>query len=31
MQANRNNEDAPKHQYEITDAKQSQPRLIRQE
>jgi hypothetical protein len=28
MQANRNNEDAPEHQYEIADAKQSQPRLV---
>jgi hypothetical protein len=28
MQANRNNEDAPEHQYEIADAKESQPRLV---
>ncbi len=28
MQANRNNKDAPEDQYEIAEAKESQPRLV---
>ena len=28
MQANRNNKDAPEDQYEVADAKESQPRLV---